>query len=118
MSKVQKQIEGLRELVLSLNVAIDKAENGSPVEDGYFIEKVGNLANRMGYDLQSYDLTNDEKIAACENTPVYFGDLSNICQSVEFIGQNTVDLAKQCEDQDYSQLIVGYMLETPIVEVE
>ena len=50
-SKVLENLTALQDYLCSMTCALDKAENGSPVEDSYFLEKLGRAANRMGYKL-------------------------------------------------------------------
>ncbi len=50
-SKVKDNITALKSYIASMDCAIDKAESGSDCEDGYFIEKMERMANRLGYNL-------------------------------------------------------------------
>jgi hypothetical protein len=50
-SKVKDELVALQSYLVSMRCALDKAENGSAVEDMYFLEKLEKAANRMGYDL-------------------------------------------------------------------
>jgi len=60
-SKVKNNITALKSYISSMNCGIDKAEKGSEVEDGYFLEKLERMANRLGYNLvEKTDLTLSE----------------------------------------------------------
>ncbi len=50
-SKVKQNQTALRGYIVSMQCAVDKATEGSDVEDMYFIEKLEKMANRLGYDL-------------------------------------------------------------------
>lgn len=50
-SKVKENISYLSACIESMRCAVGKANNGSDVEDMYFIEKLEKMANRLGYDL-------------------------------------------------------------------
>jgi hypothetical protein len=52
MSKVLENVEILKDHHRSMGVALSKATMGSPVEDGYFLEKLEKTANRMGFKLK------------------------------------------------------------------
>ena len=51
MFMVENNTTALQSYIDSMQCAIDKAKSGSTVEDGYFVEKLGNMANRLGFDL-------------------------------------------------------------------
>ncbi len=51
MSKVLLNIEALISFNRSMAIALEKAENGSRAEDGYFFEKLEKTADRLGFDL-------------------------------------------------------------------
>ena len=55
MSKVEKNEPALAQWVRSMQVALDKAERGSTVEDGYFLEKLEKITSIMGYKLTPKD---------------------------------------------------------------
>jgi len=50
-SKVKQNREQLEHYIASMNCALSKAKSGSDVEDGYFLEKLEKMVNRMGFDL-------------------------------------------------------------------
>jgi len=50
-SKVKNSIHALELYMASMNCAINKAKSGSDCEDGYFLEKLEKMCNRLGYDL-------------------------------------------------------------------
>jgi len=50
-SKVKENAVALRAYLQSMDYAISKAENGSEVEDGYFMEKLEKMADCFGYIL-------------------------------------------------------------------
>jgi hypothetical protein len=52
MSKVKDNVEALDCYMISMRCAVDKAKRGSTVEDGYFMEKLTKMCNRMGYELK------------------------------------------------------------------
>jgi len=60
-SKVKNNTTALKSYIASMDCAIDKAISGSDCEDGYFIEKLERMANRLGYNLvEKKDLTLSE----------------------------------------------------------
>ena len=52
MSKVKDNVAYLKSMNQSMWCALLKAENGSTVEDGYFMEKLEKSASCMGYELK------------------------------------------------------------------
>jgi len=55
MKAVNDNLTALKSYIDSMLCAISKAEKGSNAEDGYFIEKLERMANRLGYDLVAQD---------------------------------------------------------------
>ena len=51
MGIVKNNITALKSYIASMNCAIEKAESGSDCEDGYLIEKLERMCNRLGYNL-------------------------------------------------------------------
>lgn len=52
---VGANVEALIGFNRSMALALENAEDGSKVEDAYFIEKLKKTANRLGYDLIERD---------------------------------------------------------------
>ena len=54
-SKILKNIDYFKQLHTSMDCALHKAENGSPVEDGYYLEKLSKAAAVFGFKLTADD---------------------------------------------------------------
>jgi hypothetical protein len=48
---IENNINALESYIASMNCAIEKAANGSKVENVYFLEKLEKMCNRLGYDM-------------------------------------------------------------------
>lgn len=51
-SKVLTNLTRLEAYLASMQCAINKAQNGSDVEDMYFLEKLTKMAHCLGFDLK------------------------------------------------------------------
>jgi hypothetical protein len=60
-NKVLDNLVALDGYIVSIKCGLAKARNGSDVEDQYVLEKLGNFANRMGYELVRKAYQNIEK---------------------------------------------------------
>lgn len=75
---VAYNVDSLISFNRSMAVALDKAENGSSCEDGYFIEKLRKTAESLGYELTSPD---DKPKKAEEIKPDGIEELSRALQT-------------------------------------